>query len=210
VPQPACLLSRCLISIFGWNKRSRSNVFRNVSLIPLVRRSFLGVLMLSARLLARIAFLAAVLVGSFFTTLWLTEPDISDVDRLAGRSISDDSELSKAAQEIGLRPSERMRGYVDLIMRLSKRDVSATGWVADTDGDASPANVLVFVSGAAVGATQTKGERPDVTQALHLRFGSEKNTSFTVNFSCRTHDQPIIIGIGRAKNYVKIESGACP
>jgi hypothetical protein len=166
--------------------------------------------MLSARLLARIAFLAAVLVGSFFTTLWLTEPDISDADRLAGRNISDDSELSKAAQEIGLHPSEWMRGYVEAIRRFSERDVNATGWVADPDGDTSPANVLVFVGGAAVGATQTKGERPDVTKALDLRFGSEKNTSFTVNFSCRTHDQPIIIGIGRAKKYIKVPSSACP
>ena len=84
------------------------------------------------------------------------------------------------------------------------------GWVADAEGDATPAKILVFVGGAIVGSAQSKGERPDVTEALKLSFGSERNTSFSVSFKCRSSEQPIVVGIGTAKRYVVLKSGACP
>ena len=61
-----------------------------------------------------------------------------------------------------------------------------------------------------VATTQTKGERPDVTQALHLGFGSEKNVVFSVKFSCRPGDQLVIVGIAKAKQYIPLKSGPCP
>jgi hypothetical protein len=175
----------------------------------------------SARVIIQIAVSAAILFGSFFITLWLTAPDSSgtnpqetdnrsDTQRLADRRISDSSDLLRAAQEIGLHLSRRMEGNVDLINRISQSDVNMVGWVADAEGDATPAKILVFVGGAIVGSTQPKGERPDVTEALKLSFGSEKNTSFSVNFKCRSSEQPIVVGIGTAKRYVVLKSGACP
>jgi hypothetical protein len=166
--------------------------------------------MLSARLIFLIIVSAAALLGSFFITLWLTEPETSDAAQLATRHISSESDLSKAAREIGLHASQRMDGNVDLIRRKNEHEVNATGWVADIDGDATPTDIVVFVGGSMVKTTTTKGERIDVTHALDLRFGSEKNTNCTVDFSCRPNEQPIIVGIRTTKHYIALKSGPCP
>jgi hypothetical protein len=175
----------------------------------------------SVRAILQITVSAAILFGSFLLTLWLTEPESSgvgpqnmgnrsDSEWLTGRSISDSSDLVQAARENGLRVSREMKGNVDLINRITQSDVNMVGWLADAEGDATPAKVLVFVRGAMVGSTVTKGERPDVTAALNLSFGSEKNTSFSVSFKCLSGEQPIVLGISAAKRYVELKSGACP
>ncbi len=177
--------------------------------------------MLSAGRVVQIGLPAAALFGSFFITLWLTAPDSpgtqpiggdnrSDAEKLAAFHVSDVAELSKAAYEIGLHPSRRMNGNVDVINKTSEHGVTIAGWVADTEGDATPTNVVVFAGGAMVATTQTKGERPDVTQALHLDFGSEKNVSFSVEFSCRPGDQPVIAAIAATKRYLPLKSLPCP
>ena len=63
--------------------------------------------------------------------------------------------------------------------------------------------------GAVAAKTQTKGERPDVTEAVHLGFGAEKNISFSVSFRCRPGEQPVIVGIGTARQYIPLTSGPC-
>ncbi len=164
--------------------------------------------------------LAVALFGGFFITLWLTEPaavgtvsitdDRSDVERLAARHISNAADLLTAANDIGLSPSIRMRGNIDVLRRMSEGVVSMTGWAADMRGDAAPLDILVFVGGAVAAKTQTKGERPDVTEAVHLGFGAEKNVSFLVSFSCRPGEQPVTVGIGTARQYIPLTSGPCP
>jgi len=164
--------------------------------------------------------LAAALFGSFFITLSLTQPaavgtasiidDRTDVERLAARHISSAADLLTAANDIGLYPSVRMRGNIDVLRRMSEGVVSVTGWAADTSGDATPLDILVFVGGTLAAKTQTKGERPDVTQAVHLGFGAEKNISFSVNFSCRPGEQSVTVGIGTARQYIPLTSGPCP
>ena len=89
------------------------------------------------------------LFGSFFTTLWLTEPPIANnppikvdtgsvSDRLAAAHILNNADLVAEARIIGLYQSERMGGTVDAITRMNERDVRADGWAADPDGDATP------------------------------------------------------------------------
>jgi hypothetical protein len=58
--------------------------------------------------------------------------------------------------------------------------------------------------------TQTRGERPDVTKAMGLAFGAERNVGFEVNFGCRTGDHPIVIGLGSDKQYLSLSSAQCP
>jgi hypothetical protein len=177
--------------------------------------------MLSASRVIQIGLLASALFGSFFITLWLTEPDTSglqpigvdnrsDVEKLSARKITSDLDLLNAARDIGLHLSARMTGNIDVVNRTSARDVSVVGWVADKEGDATPTSILVFAGGAFVATTQTKGERPDVTQTLHLGLGSEKNVSFSVTFSCQPGDQPVIVGIATAKQYISLASRPCP
>ena len=45
---------------------------------------------------------------------------------------------------------------------------------------------------------------------LDLRFGSEENTSFKVDFSCRPNEQPIIVAIRMTKHYIFLKSDPCP
>jgi hypothetical protein len=170
-------------------------------------------------LLTRIVYVtfgAAVLFGSFFITLWLTGPETADTlaadtKRLAAQRIVNYSELPKAAENVGLRLSdEQMGGVIDLLKRINEREVNMLGWLADRQGNSTPLNLLVFIDGSMVAAAQTKGERPDVTNALRLSSGAEKNVAFSFNFNCRPGDQPVVVGIGESKQYFPLQSKKCP
>jgi hypothetical protein len=74
------------------------------------------------RLIAYIIGGPAVLCGSFFSTLWLTEPEAAP-QRLEDQRISHYNDLPTAAQNAGLRYSEQMKGNVDGFSRINERDV---------------------------------------------------------------------------------------
>jgi hypothetical protein len=169
------------------------------------------------RRLIFVGILAVVLLGSFFLTLWLT--DISPLkskdtrsatEQLADRKVSDYSELSRVAWDIGLTLSRRIRGVFEGATRSNERDVRYWGWLADPDGDATPLNIVVFVAGRAVAAAQTKGERADVTGSLGLAFGAEKNVVFEVTFNCPAGEVPVIVGLGTGKQYFPFPARPCP
>jgi hypothetical protein len=153
---------------------------------------------------------AVVLIASFFITLWLTEPtpketggqsgdasNISEIDKLAGMHVSNLEELKKSAADAGLVPASSLKGTVDAVTRANEREVTAAGWLADPRGDATALTIIAFVGGKSAAIGKTSGERQDVTEALGLAFGSQKNVSFGVTFSCPAGEQPIIVGIGR-------------
>jgi hypothetical protein len=153
----------------------------------------------------------AVFFGGFFVTLWLTESDNrSSAERLAAHPISDSSDLEKSAQSAELTLSPQLLGYADTIRRVDEQNVMAIGWAADREGDSTPLEVLVFVARPLVATAQTEGERPDVTAAVHLEHGAEKNVAFALSFPCRTFDQPIVVVIGRERQYLPMPSGRCP
>lgn len=161
--------------------------------------------------------LSAVFFGSLFITLWLTEPDLpstadnrSDAERLAGYPISSSADLAKSAQNANLILSRRLLGNVDSIRRMDEREVELSGWAADRQGDSTPLEVLIFVAGRLVATTHTKGERADVTAAIHLGFSARSNVALTANFTCRAGDQPIVVVLGKEKQYVPLQSAPCP
>jgi hypothetical protein len=160
---------------------------------------------------------AAVLFGSFFITLWLTEPDVpkavdnrSDTERLAAQHVSSYPELEDAAASVGLRFSRQLRGNIDGINRINEHEVNMGGWLADPDGNETPLHVLVFIQGAMVVTAQTNGERPDVTRAIGLGFGAEKNVAFSFKFNCGPGVQPVVAGVGAKEQYIPLQSMKCP
>jgi hypothetical protein len=164
---------------------------------------------------AYIVFLSAVLFGSFFITLWLTEPQVPNVldnrspaERLTAYLVSNSSNLAKSASEAGLIPSKRLDGRVDAIRRIDEQKVDLAGWAADGNGTAL--EVLVFVAGQLVTTTHTAGERPDVTAALRLGFGARTNLALYANFTCRRGDQPVVVVLGNEKEYMQLSSALCP
>ena len=163
-----------------------------------------------------LVFLSAVFFGSLFITLWLTEPEVpsptdnrSDAERLAVYPISDSSDLAKSAQNANLILSRRLLGYVDAIRRINAREVGLSGWAADREGDSTPLEVLIFVAGRLVATTHTKGERPDVTAAMHLGFGARSNVALAANFTCRTGDLPVVVVLGKEKQYAPSGAPSC-
>jgi hypothetical protein len=163
---------------------------------------------------AYLVFLLAVLFGSFFITLWLTEPQAlstpdnrSNAERLAAYPISSSSDLTKSAQDAKLILSGRLSGHVDGIRRIDERDVGLAGWAAD--GDGTPLEVSIFVAGKLVATTHTAGERPDVTAARHLGFGAQTNVALSANFTCRGGDQPVVV-VFKEKQYTHLPSDPCP
>src|SRR3954471_19615087 len=109
------------------------------------------------RRLVYIGLLVAALLGSFFLTLWRLDDGRgnavdsadarSDSERLASQRVTDYSELRRAAAKAGLRFSTDMIGTFEGYSRISERDVVASGWLADPEGDAKPLRVMVFVGG---------------------------------------------------------------
>lgn len=159
-------------------------------------------------------FLLAVLFGSFFITLWLTEPQIpdtpdtrSDAERLAAYPISNDSDLAKSAYDAKLSLSRQLSGYIDAIRRIDEQRVDLSGWAADREGTAL--DVLIFVAGNLVAKTHTAGDRPDVTAALQLGFGAQTNVALNANFACRKGDQPVVVVL-KEKQYLHLQSNPCP
>jgi hypothetical protein len=164
---------------------------------------------------AYILFLSAVLFGSFFITLWLTEPEVpnapdnrSPAELLAAYPISDGSDLAKSAHEAGLITSQRLSGHGDVIRRIEEQKVDLLGWAADGRGTAL--EVLVFVAGHLVATAHTAGERPDVAAALRLGFGANKNLAFSANFTCRKGDQPVVVILGKERDYMDLQPARCP
>lgn len=163
--------------------------------------------------------LAAVLICSFLFTLWITAPetvpDAAVTDnrppavRLASRRVSSVVDLIDAARAVGVTFSPRMKGNINSIRRLSDRDVSIEGWLADLDGDATPITILVFQSGSVTFA-QTKGERQDVTASIGLGLGAEKNVSFQATFNCKVGERPLVIGLGKDRRYTRLTAPKCP
>ena len=177
--------------------------------------------MLSNRRIFWTLLYAVVLLGSFFITLWLTAPETVPISpnafdpqsvafQLARYRLTSISDLNRTARGLGLRFSPELKGNVDEMTRVNERDIKMSGWLADPRGASTPLEVMVFLGGTAVGFAQTTGERPDVTAALHLAFGAEKNVAFSVAFPCRGSDQPLIVGIGTEKQYVSLQTSPCP
>jgi hypothetical protein len=159
--------------------------------------------------------LSGILFGSFFITLRLTEPQVpnapdnrSPAELLAAYPISDGSDLAKLAHEAGLIASQQLSGHVDVIRRIDEQKVDLGGWAADGQGTAL--EVLVFVAGHLVATTHTAGVRPDVTAALRLGFGADKNLAFAANFTCRRREQPVVVVLGKERDYLHLQSALCP
>jgi hypothetical protein len=159
-------------------------------------------------------FLLAVFFGSFFITLWLTEPQVpsmpdtrSVAERLAAYPIANSSDLAKSAHGANLVTSQRLSGHVDAIRRVDEQQVDLAGWAADREGTAL--EVLIFVAGHLVATTHTAGERPDVTSVLHLGFGAQTNVALAANFTCRRGDQPVVV-IVKEKQYLQLQTNPCP
>jgi hypothetical protein len=166
------------------------------------------------RLLFSIA-VGIVAIGSFLLTLWFTgEPAVMDAraagEQLAVRHVGSAAELRQITAEIGLSLSRDMAGSIDGVTRINEREVAMSGWLADPQGDATPQQLIVYVSGRLAGKGETKGERPDVTYARGLAFGTEKNVRFALNFACPNGDQPVVVGIGSRSRYIPLASPRCP
>jgi hypothetical protein len=156
----------------------------------------------------------AVLLASFLGTLWLTRGPVptdsrSAAEQLASHSISHRSDLIDAAVGSGLHASSSMKGNVDVMTRVNDREVTIQGWLADPVGDAA-SMAIIFVGGKHVASARTQDERPDVTKALGLAFGAEKNVAFTVTFECPAGARPFIVGLGSDNQYVAVSSPPCP
>jgi hypothetical protein len=124
--------------------------------------------------------------------------------------ISNYSELPNAAANAELRLSQQLKGVIDGINRINEHEVNIAGWLTDSEGDATPLHILVFIQGAMVATAETKGERPDVTATIGLGFGAKKNVAFSFKFDCGSDAQPVVVGVGEKGQYIPLESKKCP
>jgi hypothetical protein len=140
-------------------------------------------------------FLLSVLFGSFFITLWLTEPQVPNApdnhllaERPAANPISSSSDPAKSGYEADLIPSQRLSGHVDAIRRIDEQKVGLTGWAADGGGTAlanapTPGLAEIQVRGSpeavTIEARDTSVE--DVLAALSRAFDIDYQSSIDLD-----------------------------
>jgi hypothetical protein len=137
-------------------------------------------------------FLSSVLFGSFFITLWLTEPQVPNApdnhllaERLAAKPISSSSDLAKSGYEAT--PSQRLSGHVDASRRIDEQKVGLTGRAAD-GGETALANaptpglgIQVRGSAEAVTIEARDASVEDVLAALSRAFDMDYQSSIDLN-----------------------------
>jgi hypothetical protein len=163
---------------------------------------------------------AGVLGASFVLTWWITAPDVfaacsagglrSDAQRMAACPVASYSDLAKLAQDMGLRHSLRLKGAIDAMDRIDERTVRMGGWLADVQGDGTPLDVLVFSRGKVVGWALTKGARDDVARAANLSGEAAQNVVVSLDFACERSDAPVVVGVGRGRDYLALPVQRCP
>ena len=146
------------------------------------------------------AFLSAVPFGSFFVTLWLTEPQMpsannSHPERLAAYPIPNGSDLAKSTYEADLILSQQLSGHVDAIPRIDEQKADLAGSSADRQASAlevrrgrfrrAPAPVLaeIQVSGSADAITVEARDTPveDILAALSRAFDMDYRSSIDLD-----------------------------
>jgi hypothetical protein len=157
---------------------------------------------------------AGVLVGSFLTTLWLTEPttppDIQPAvpsiksDIFAASLVRDEGTLRAAANAAGLTPSDKLKGVVDVVTRLNSTQVSIQGWALDLHGENGPIAVLVFADGENVLKAYTKGPRPDVADAFKLSQDDASNVAFEGLVACKPGQPLFVVAMTQTDLYVAL------
>jgi hypothetical protein len=136
-------------------------------------------------------FLLSVLFGSFFITLWLTEPQVPNApdnhllaERLAANPISSRSDLAKSDYDADSIPSRRLSGHVG----IDEQKAGLTGWAADGGGTAlanapTPGLAEVQVRGSpeavTIEARDTSVE--DVLAALSRAFDMDYQSSIDLD-----------------------------
>ena len=163
---------------------------------------------------------AGVLIGSFLITLWLTEPITGPnlgsappnkgAEVLAAHLVPNEEILSGAATAAGLQRSDKLSGYVDGVTRLNKDQVRIGGWAADSIGQGTPITVLVFADGKNVFATQTKGARSDVADALKLSAAAAANVAFEGVLSCGPGQTLFAVAVTQSNLYAALGHAAGP
>jgi hypothetical protein len=131
---------------------------------------------------------------------------------LARHRVSDDASLAAAATAAGFHISNDVKGYADGILRLDDQKVRIAGWAANVAGDRTPLELTVFLNGVDVSEIQTKGERPDVTQALKLSTATAQNVGFEGVVSCNPGDKIIIVVTTSSNKYLPLDPRpiSCP
>ena len=155
----------------------------------------------------------ALTISAFFSTLWLTEPDLppgSGIAMLAKTPAAGSAELLSAIDDAGLTRSEFVRGNIDTMRRLDGGQVAMTGWAVQVNGAGSPVTVMAFPDAQHVFTIETKGERADVTSALRLRSEAAANVSFELRLSCKTGQHVMVIAATQSNLFAPLEGPLCP
>ena len=159
---------------------------------------------------------ATVLILSFGITLWLTEPEVPQAEKiklLAASDVSDEVTLTAAAVAAGLQNSSYVKGHIDALSRIDATNVNISGWATETItiiSKGAPINVMVFSGGRNVLTVETKGERPDVTSTFNLSDLAAKNVTFAGRLECRSGQKLLVVAATLSGTYASLGTVSCP
>ena len=159
--------------------------------------------------------LGASLLGSFFTTLWLTAPpDLPPVFRpevLKTLTGSSNGDLLEKLWASGLHVDSSIVGHVDSFERQPNKSVRIAGWAVDQwFGDGGPLKISVYIDGQARLTVTTAGSRDDVTHALNLSQSTARNVAFSGSLTCERSAQGMVLAISTDGRYAQLDPPKCP
>jgi hypothetical protein len=156
---------------------------------------------------------ALIFLLSFVVALRLTKPAMAPTPAmatLAAATVSDFKTLMSAVKAAGLKGTPDVKGGLDEIKRLDGDQVAVKGWAAQTINGGAPLTVLVFADGRNKLTMETRGARPDMTDALGLSGEAAENVAFAGTLACSRGQKLIVVAVTQSDVYGYFGSPPCP
>ena len=159
--------------------------------------------------------LSGSLFGSFFMTLWLTEPPdlplavrATTLETLTG---SNNNDLLAKLTAAGFHSDEAILGKIDQFSKEPDDSLRIGGWALDRSGDGSPLIVSLYVNGRPRLSVKTKGRHAEVTKNFNLPDKLINNVGFSGTFSCPPAADGMILVISPSDaRYARLNPLRCP
>jgi hypothetical protein len=151
----------------------------------------------------------AIVAISFWATLavldyWKERPANALV-RIERLNLRDTTAFERAAPDIGLKKSDDMIGWVNLVQHETDGRLTVRGWAADRDGTGDPITVIVLAKGKVLLKITPSGPRDDVTKVWGFSADVAQNVDVkgtsTNPIACTEIEDPLVFSLNLKGEY---------
>jgi hypothetical protein len=151
----------------------------------------------------------AIVAISFWATLalldyWQGQPD-NALARLERLNLRDAAVFERAAPGVGLKKSDDMIGWVEVVLHENDGRLTVRGWAADKAGTGDPISVIVLAKGKVLLKITPNGPRDDVTKVWGFSPAIARNVDLkgtsTNPIACTEMEDPLVFSLNQKGEY---------